>query len=112
MSNSRILRLITGVLELFLAIPVLGGFIIISMAYVPLMVMLVLHLVTLIVSNQDREPRYGSVMGIITSVLAWIPFLGWALHLITGALLLISALRGSSSHHHGGNHGGNPFSRN
>lgn len=97
------MRLVTGALELFLAIPILGGFIIISMAYVPLAVMFVLHLVTLVLSNQDREPRYGSAMGIITSVLAWIPILGWALHLITGLLLLYSTLQGPSTNRPGGN---------
>lgn len=93
MSNSRIMKLITGILEGVLAIPVLGGMIVIGSLYWALVIMFVLHLVTLILSVNNKEPFYGSVMGIVTSVLAWIPILGWALHLVSAILLLISAFQ-------------------
>ncbi len=91
MSNARVMRWVTGGLELLLAIPFLGGLIVLSTVYVALGIMLVLHILTLIMSRDESEPVYGSVMGIVTSVLAWIPLLGWLLHLITAILLLVSA---------------------
>lgn len=91
MSNARVMRWVSGGLELLLAIPFLGGLIVLSTVYVALGIMLVLHIVTLIMSRDESEPVYGSVMGIITSVLAWIPFVGWLLHVVTAVLLLVSA---------------------
>lgn len=97
MSNSKMLKWITGSLEILLAIPVLGGLIVIGSYYTALGVMLILHIVTLILSKNNSEPIYGSVMGIITSLLAWIPFVGWMLHLLTGILLMVAAAKTRSS---------------
>ncbi|UVI31096.1 hypothetical protein [Paenibacillus spongiae] len=91
MTNSRILRILTGLLELILAIPVLGGLIVVGFSYTPLGLMFILHLITLVLSLNNREPIYGSVFGIVTSALAWIPVLGWIMHLVSAILLLISA---------------------
>jgi len=97
MSSSKILKWITGALEIFLGIPVLGGLIIIGTYYTPLFVMLVLHIVTLILSAKNREAKYGSVLGIVTSLVAWIPFVGMILHIITGILLMVSAAKKENS---------------
>ncbi|WP_410513158.1 hypothetical protein PaeBR_01390 [Paenibacillus sp. BR2-3] len=91
MSSSRILKWLTGSFELILAIPLLGAAIVIGSWYSVLGLMFVLHLVTLILSSKNREPIYGSVLGIVTSLLAWIPIVGWVLHLITAILLMVSA---------------------
>jgi len=32
-------------------------------------------------------------VGLVTSCLAWIPFLGWALHVITAILLYVTAFK-------------------
>lgn len=101
MSNAKVLKWLTGLIEIVLAIPILGGLIVMGSGYTVLGVMFILHLITLIVSNKDNEPIYGSVLGIVTSLLAWIPFMGWLLHLISGVLLLISAAqksRNASNH--------------
>ncbi|WP_248927233.1 hypothetical protein [Paenibacillus hamazuiensis] len=90
MSSSRVLKWLTGAFELVLAIPVLGGVIVMGSSYTVLGIMFILHLITLILSANNKEPFYGSVLGIITSLLAWIPFLGWVLHLITGILLMVT----------------------
>jgi hypothetical protein len=87
------MKLLTGVMEAVLAIPVIGGFIVIASGYWALVVMCVLHAATLIISARRQDSYYGSVLGIATSMLAWIPFLGWTLHLATAILLLVSALR-------------------
>ena len=95
MTLSRILKFFSGIAELFLAIPVLGGALVLSSGYSLLGVMLVLHLVTYVLSRSNHEPAYGPAIGIVTSLLAWIPFVGWFLHLISGLFLLInSAQRG------------------
>lgn len=93
MTSSKGLRLVTGLLELLLAIPFLGGFIVVANGYVPLGVMLILHIVTLLIASSKNEPMYGSVSGIVTSVLGWIPIVGWFLHLMTGVLLMISLIK-------------------
>ena len=93
MSSSRIMKWVTGGLELLLGIPVLGGSIVISLVWTPLGIMLALHIVTLILSKKYNEPAHGSVLGIVTSLIAWIPFLGMVMHLITAIFLMISAAK-------------------
>lgn len=55
MSNSKILKWVTGGLEAVLGIPVLGGIIILSLAWVPLLIMLALHIVTLVITKKKAE---------------------------------------------------------
>lgn len=93
MSSSRVLKWVSGAVEIFLAIPVLGALIVIGSWYTVLALTLVLHIVTLILSSKNKEPIYGSVMGIITSLLAWIPFVGWILHLLSGIFLMVTAAK-------------------
>ena len=93
MSNAKAMKLMTGVMEAVLAIPVLGGLIVLASGYWILVAMCVLHAATLFLSVREQVPYYGSVLGIVTSMLAWIPVLGWALHLLTAVLLLLSAVR-------------------
>ncbi len=91
MTSSRALKWITGAFEILLAIPILGAAIVIGSWYTVLGLTFILHAVTLVLSAKNKEPFYGSVLGIVTSALAWIPFLGWILHLITGILLMVTA---------------------
>lgn len=91
MKTSTTLKWVTGGLEAFFAIPVLGGSIILLTAYSPLWIMLALHIVTLIFSVREFEGRTGSIVGIVTSIVGWIPFVGFVMHLITSIILLIDA---------------------
>lgn len=91
MSNARVMRWLTGSFELILAIPLLGAAIVMGTGYVALGIMLVLHIVTLAMSRSQSEPIYGSVLGVVTSVLAWIPIVGWLLHLLSAIFLMVSA---------------------
>lgn len=99
MSNSRTLKWVTGGLEIFLGIPLIGGLIIVGTSYIPLFIMFVLHIITLVLSANNNESKYGSIVGIVTSVVAWIPILGMIMHLITGLLLMISAAQKPSDHY-------------
>lgn len=96
MSNARIMMIVAGVLEAILAIPVLGGTIVIGLVYIPLAVMLIIHIVGLVLSSRENLPIYASVVGIVTSLIAWIPFVGWIMHLITALLLLVSTISSKS----------------
>lgn len=91
LTSSRILKWVTGALEILLAIPMLGAAIVMGSYYTVLGVMLVLHIITLVLSSTNNEPKYGSILGIVTSLVAWIPFVGWVLHLLSGIFLMVSA---------------------
>lgn len=96
MTSSRILKWVTGSFEILLGIPILGGAFILGTYYTPLVVMLILHIVTLILSAKNKEAKYGSILGIITSVVAWIPIVGMILHIISGILLMVTAAKNDS----------------
>ncbi|WP_339226554.1 hypothetical protein NSQ77_13480 [Oceanobacillus sp. FSL K6-2867] len=93
MSISRIFKWITGIFEGLLGIPFLGGLYILSNAWMPLFVMLILHIITLILTKKDNGSGFGSVLGIITSIIGWIPIVGMILHIITALILILSASR-------------------
>ncbi|MEC5424515.1 hypothetical protein QGM71_13525 [Virgibacillus sp. C22-A2] len=92
MSLSRIMKFITGSLEALLGIPILGGAYIIGNAWAPLFFMLFLHLVTLVLTKRDRGASAGSILGIITSLIGWIPFVGFLMHVLTAIVLFITGL--------------------
>lgn len=97
MSPSKILKWITGGAEAFLGIPFIGGIYIISQGWTPLFVMLILHIITLLMTKKDGGITGGSVIGIITSVVAWIPIVGMLMHIITAIVLFITALMPNSN---------------
>lgn len=91
MSTSKVLKWVTGGLEAFLGIPVLGGLIVISFFWTPLLVMLILHIVTLVFCSQENEDKAGSIVGIVTSCIAVIPVVGMIMHITTAIILMVSA---------------------
>lgn len=96
MPVSRILKWVSGGLEALLGVPIVGASIVIGGLYVPLAIMLALHIVTLIFSRKDGGKIIGSILGIITSVIAWIPFVGMVMHIITAVFLMIDAAKGEN----------------
>ncbi|KAB8138992.1 hypothetical protein F9U64_02505 [Gracilibacillus oryzae] len=92
-SVSTLFKWITGGLEAFWGIPIIGGTIILGFAWLPLLVMLILHIVTLIFSIQEKKSFHGSIIGIVTSCLGWIIFLGMIMHIISAILLLMDAYK-------------------
>ncbi|WP_257350225.1 hypothetical protein [Pseudalkalibacillus decolorationis] len=94
MKTYKILQWVTGLCEAFLAIPIIGGAFVFGNFYIPLFVMFALHIVTLMYAKKEARSSAqsaGSIVGIITSCIAWIPIVGWIMHLITAVILLISA---------------------
>ncbi|MGN7399402.1 hypothetical protein ACTHO0_06055 [Cytobacillus praedii] len=91
MSPSRILKWLTGALEAILGIPVLGATIVVGLLWIPLAIMLVLHIITLVLTKKDGGASAGSILGIVTSCVAWIPFVGMIMHILSAIFLMIDA---------------------
>ncbi|WP_350343618.1 hypothetical protein PRVXT_002930 [Proteinivorax tanatarense] len=96
MSTARILKWVTGGLEILLGIPILGALIVVGFVGLPLLVMLALHIATLVVSSKSGVAKHGSILGIVTSLVAWIPFVGMVMHIITGIILMVDAAKDDS----------------
>ncbi|SDB82255.1 hypothetical protein [Shouchella lonarensis] len=88
---SRTLKTLCGSFEAILAIPILGGSIVIFSGYSALPFMLILHIVGLIFAAIHYRQKAGHICGIVTALLGWIPFLGWLLHVITAIVLVFEA---------------------
>jgi len=91
LSVSRILKWVTGSFEAILGIPIIGAWIILSFAWTPLFAMLILHIITLVMTKRDNGASTGSVLGIITSCVGWIPFVGMVMHILSAIFLMINA---------------------
>lgn len=95
MKISAILKWITGGLEGIVGIPFLGGLLVLSTMWAPLYILLALHIITLVFSIREKQHVHGSILGIITSCIAWIPFVGMVMHIITAVFLLLDAYKES-----------------
>ncbi|MFC7364373.1 MULTISPECIES: hypothetical protein [Bhargavaea] len=100
MRASTIMRWVTGLGEAFLAIPFLGGLYVMGSGYTLLGVMFVLHAITLILAIRDFSAKSGSIAGLVTSAIAWIPFLGWFMHAVSAVLLIIQAVTSRPKQHY------------
>ncbi|AIQ27205.1 membrane protein [Paenibacillus sp. FSL P4-0081] len=81
--------------EAFLALPFIGGAFVVANAWVPLGVAFLLHAVAVIILLRERGSIIGNAVGIITSVVGLIPFVGWIMHAITALILLVEGISGS-----------------
>lgn len=97
MSASRILKWVTGGLEAFLGIPIIGGTFVLSFLWTPLAVMLALHITTLVIAIKEGKSSSGSVLGIVTSCIAWIPIVGMIMHIITAIILMLDASKNETA---------------
>jgi hypothetical protein len=93
MSTSRILKWVSGGLEALLGFPILGAVIVMGFFYVPLLLMLALHIVTLVVSRNEGYKSTGSILGIVTSCVAWIPLVGMVMHILSAIFLMTDAAK-------------------
>ncbi|MFZ4451538.1 hypothetical protein [Salibacterium aidingense] len=95
MKLSAIAKFITGGYEALLAIPFLGGSIVVFSGYGALGTALLLHVIALIITFVYRTSKTPNIFGIVTNLLAWIPVIGWILHTIAAILLIASAVNDS-----------------
>lgn len=99
MSTSKILKWVSGGLEALLGVPILGGTIVVGLVWTPLAMMLILHIVTLVITKKEGGgSTTGSILGIITSCVAWIPIVGMIMHIITAIILMLDAAKAEQNH--------------
>lgn len=92
MSNLRLAKIIALIFEAALAVPLIGGTIVIGTGYAVLGVAFFIHLVVFILSLKLYGAKLGSILGMVTSVIAWIPVIGWLFHAITAIVYAIEVL--------------------
>lgn len=87
----NILKWVSGGIEALLGIPVLGGTIILSMAWVPLFIMLAFHIIIVVFSYKAGIKANGNILGVVTSVVGFIPGIGMIMHLLSAVFILVDA---------------------
>lgn len=87
----KTLKWISGSLEAVLGIPIVGGIIIISLVWTPLVVMLAFHIVIVVLSKKVGVKSPGNVLGIVTSAVGWIPLVGMVMHILTATYTMMDA---------------------
>lgn len=87
------MKWLTGIFELVLGIPIFGAVIVIGSGYSVLGIMFVLHAITLVLSIKDAESKSGPIVGIVTSLIAWFPFVGMVMHLVSALTLMYTAYK-------------------
>jgi hypothetical protein len=92
MNISAVLKWLSFAYEGFLGIPIIGGAFILGFGWAPLGIAFILHLVTLIFSIRQGVGKVGSILGLVTSAIGFIPVLGMIMHIITALVLLVSAI--------------------
>ena len=88
---AKILMLVMASFEILLGFPVMGGLMIVALFWTPLVLALIGHVVTLIFATKNKEKLAPSIVGIVASVLGFIPFVGMCLHIaaaITGFVVV------------------------
>lgn len=90
MKNSKKLKMYSAIGESVLGIPVVGGAIVLKLIFLPLAAMFVLHIVTLIHCNREGVDKAGSILGIVTNAVGWIPIVGMIMHILTAIVLWVS----------------------
>jgi len=89
----NILKWVSGGIEGLLGIPVLGGTIILSLSWLPLFIMLAFHIVIVVFSYKAGIKSYGNILGIVTSIVGFIPVVGMIMHLLSAVFILVDAAR-------------------
>jgi hypothetical protein len=92
MKTSKVLKWTSFGLEFILGIPFIGAMIIMGFFYLPVILMLALHITTLVICNKQGANKAGSIVGIIASVIGWMPFIGWMIHFGAAIVLLVEAI--------------------
>jgi len=87
----NVLKWVAGGLEALWGIPLIGATIVIGLYWTPLVIMLALHIVGLVFASRNGLNKTGHIMGILTSCLAWIPFVGMVMHILTAIFLMLEA---------------------
>jgi len=106
MGSARVMKWVTGAMEAFLGIPFLGGLFIVALNWTPLFIMFILHIITLVLSAKENNAKAGSILGIITSIVGWIPIVGMCMHIASAIVLMITAAKKDNHYPNYNNHYG------
>ncbi|WP_367579308.1 hypothetical protein [Shouchella patagoniensis] len=88
---SRVMKWTFGGLEALWGFPMIGGLLILSLAWVPLGIMLILHIIGLVFAAKENRSKTGHILGVLASALGWIPGVGMILHILAAVFLMIEA---------------------
>lgn len=87
----KTLKWISGGFEAFLGIPIIGGSVVLGFGWTPLVIMLAFHILVVIFSKKVGVKVTGNIIGIVTSVIGWIPIVGMFMHIISAIFILLDA---------------------
>jgi hypothetical protein len=87
------MQLAGAIYETILAIPIVGAMIIMGWYWIPLLVAVIYHSVTLVYTMKEGGNKVGPILGIITGVIGVVPLLGWSMHVVTAIFLYLGALK-------------------
>lgn len=90
---SRNYKLVICFMELMLAFPVIGASIVISSGWTVLSWMILFHIIGIILSTQAKQSKSSHIFGLISNIVAVIPFVGMVLHGLTALYLLTQAIK-------------------
>ncbi|PED41283.1 hypothetical protein [Bacillus cereus] len=59
----------------------------------PVIVILGLHITIVIMAKKNNMNAYGNILGIVTSLLTWIPSMGTIIHIFTAFFIIADIVR-------------------
>jgi hypothetical protein len=86
---------VTGGFEALLAIPFIGGSIVVFSGWQALSLAFFLHLIAIVICIFSKTNPFPNVLGVVASIVGYVPVIGWLLHTVTAIVLLISAYKDS-----------------
>lgn len=91
-SISKVYKIVMALIELLLAVPILGGAIIVSSGWSMLWLLFILHGIGIYLASREHKRKAIHIVGLILVPLEFIPVIGWLCHLIIGIMLLIDGI--------------------
>lgn len=92
MSTLKVAKVVALIYQAVLAIPFLGGSIVLFSGWGALGLGFVIHAIVFILALKMGGAKIASIIGMITSIVAVIPGVGWLMHLITTIAYAIELL--------------------
>lgn len=91
---AKALKWVTFLYEILLSVPLVGGLYVLGKleTIFALLIALVLHLAAWLLLKKNDLPVTANQFGLVSSVLGFVPILGWILHSTTVFLLLIEVV--------------------
>ncbi|PJK17124.1 hypothetical protein CQS04_08220 [Chryseomicrobium excrementi] len=83
MSTLKVAKVVALIYQAVLAIPFVGGSIVLSTGWGALGLGFVIHAIVFILALKSNGAKVASIIGMVTNALAWIPLFGWFMHLVT-----------------------------